>query len=147
MQQGDVLLYEASDGGEINIAGGVAEMSGGLETAAYLSLFGGNEADDGTDGTAFGWWGNLGETLPERRYRSETQFAINTCLPVPANLIKLEDAAKRDLAWLVTVVTVDAATSVNVVASMPAVNRVTLRVDIGADRVFEYTENWGADAI
>lgn len=144
MQQGDVLLYEDLDGGEINVADGLVAMSGGLESAAYLSLFGGNELDDGSAGSPFSWWGNLGETLPERRYRSETQHVLNTCLPQPANLIKVEDAAARDLAWFVTV---GAATSVEVSASMPGVNRVTLRVRIDADTTFEYSENWAADAL
>lgn len=144
MQQGDVLLYERSDGGEINVLGGIVEMSGGLETAAYLSLFGGNEADDGSSGSAYQWWGNLAETLPERRYRSETQSVLNACPPMPANLIKVEDAAKRDLAWFINA---KVATMLEVSASMPGLNRVTLRVNLGAAGVFEYTENWRADAL
>ena len=48
-QQGDVLLFQTVDDGEINIENGVVEMSGGLETAAYLSLYGGNEDDDGRE--------------------------------------------------------------------------------------------------
>lgn len=144
MQQGDVLLYEKSDGGEINVTDGTVEMSGGLETAAYVSLFGGNEADDGSADSPYQWWGNLAETLPERQYRSETQHVINSCPPMPANLVKVEDAAKRDLAWFLTV---GAATELEVSASMPGVNRVALRVNLGADRVFEYTENWRADAL
>ncbi len=140
-QQGDVLIYETADGGEINVADGLVEMSGGLGSAAFLSMFGANELDDGSERSAFQWWGNLAETQPERRYRSETQYVINTCPPIPANLIKIEDAAKRDLQWFLDV---GAATSVGVSASMPGVNRVTIAVNIDADRVFTYTENWGA---
>lgn len=143
-QQGDVLLYEQSDGGEINVEGGLVEMSGGLETAAYMSLFGGNEADDGSAGSPYQWWGNLAETQPARRYRSETQHVLNTCPPMPANLIKVEDAAKRDLAWFVDV---RAATTVEVVASMPAASTVKLLIRIDADRTFEFTENWRSDAL
>lgn len=140
-QQGDVLIYESLDGGEITVADGLVEMSGGLESAAYLSMFGGNELDDGSEQSAFQWWGNLAETQPERKYRSEVQYVLNTCPPIPANLIKIEDAAKRDLQWFLDV---RAATSVSVSASMPGVNRVTIAVNIDADRVFTYTENWGA---
>lgn len=141
MQQGDVLLYEDLDGGEINVEDGLVEMSGGLETAVYLSLFGGNQGDDGTAGNRLNYWGNLGETQPERMYRSETQAALDTSAPIPANLIKIQDAAKRDLAWLVDT---GAATSVTVVVSMPGPKKVKLSIAIDGDSSVEYVENWGA---
>ena len=49
-QHGDVLLYHTPDGGEIEMVNGLVTMSGGLETMAYLCLFGGNEEDDGRPG-------------------------------------------------------------------------------------------------
>jgi len=61
-QQGDVKLFQTTDDGDIYVVNGIVEMSGGLETSAYLSLFGGNEDDDGSDGSPFSWWANLRRT-------------------------------------------------------------------------------------
>lgn len=143
-QQGDVLLFQTNDGGDVSVEGGLVEMSGGLETAAYLSLFGGNEQDDGRQGTRAGWWGNTVENQPERQYRSETQFLVRSIPSIPANLRRIEQAAQRDLAWLVDV---GAATEVTAEASMPGPNKVRLRVKIDAVGLFEFEENWRADAV
>lgn len=145
-QQGDVLLFQTNDDGEINVSAGVVEMAGGLETAAYLSLFGGNEQDSGRPGDPLTWWGNVDEGLPERRYRSETQYLLRSIPAIPANLRRLEQAAGRDLSWLVDV---GAATDVSAAASMPGLNRVRLVVTIqanGTPTTIEYFENWKADA-
>lgn len=145
-QQGDVLLYQTNDDGEITVEGGVVAMAGGLETAAYLSLFGGNEQDSGRADDPLTWWGNIDEGRPERRYRSETQHLLRAIPAIPANLRRIEQAAERDLAWLVSV---NAATAVSATASMPGRNRVRLVVRIEADGVpsiIEYFENWKADA-
>lgn len=144
-QQGDVLIYQTSNGGEINIADGLVEMAGGIETAAYLSMFGGNYDDDGLD-NAVGWWGNVGESAPERQYHSETQFILNTALPIPSNLKRIEDAVKRDLQWFLDV---GAASSIEVSATMPSVNKVNLVIELNADsrvRRIEFMENWRADS-
>lgn len=144
-QQGDVLLYQTNDGGDINVDSGIVVMSGGLETAAYLSLFGGNEQDDGRKDNPLQWWGNLGEE-PERQYRSETQYLLRSVPSIPANLRRIEEAAVRDLGWFVSS---RAATSVSAAASMPGLNKVRLVVTIeanGQPAVIEFIENWKADA-
>lgn len=143
---GDVLLYQTNDNGDIIVEGGVVALSGGLETAAYLSLFGGNEQDDGRADNPLQYWGNLNETEAEKQYRSETQYLLRSIPAIPANLRRLEDAAERDLAWLISV---KAATSVSVSASMPGRNQVRLAVTINAEgdpTNLEYVENWKADA-
>lgn len=143
--QGDVLLFQTNDDGEIEVENGRATLTGGLETAAYLSLFGGNEPDSGRADDPLTWWGNLAETQPERQYRSETQYLLRSLPAIPANLRRLEQAAERDLAWMVSV---NAAASVSATASIPARNRVRLVVRIEADGVpsiIEYFENWKAD--
>ncbi|MGB5733854.1 MAG: hypothetical protein WBM40_05360, partial [Thiohalocapsa sp.] len=68
----DVHLFHTSNGGDINFASDDLEtdlaLDAGLETAAYLSMFGGNERDPGTLRNAddperadrFQWWGNIG---------------------------------------------------------------------------------------
>src|SRR6187397_3231172 len=124
----DVLLRHTPDGGDVTIEGGLVLMSEGLETAAYLSLFGGNR-DDGADdaGERVQWWGNLGETEPARIYRSETQYLLGSLPAVPSNLLRMERAAMRDLEWLVAT---GAARSVTVSASIPGLDRVRLDVKI-----------------
>ena len=144
MQQGDVLLYHTGDGGEITVSAGLVEMTGGFETAAYLSLFGGNEDDDGRQGNPETWWGNLDEVDPDLKYVSETQNLLRSLPATTSNLRRIEEAAKRDLQWLLSK---RAASSVTVSASMPGLNRITLTITIRADgeeSQFEFTENWRA---
>jgi len=145
-QAGDVLLSQTDDGGEITIANGLLGMSGGLETAAYVSLFGGNENDDGLSENGLNWWANFGETDPARQYRSETQFLLKSLPATTGNLGRIEDAAERDLAWFVEK---KVASSVKVSASIPGLNRVTITVDIeaqGEESNFEFAENWKVSA-
>lgn len=143
--QGDVLLYQTVDDGNISIEGGVVALSGGLQTAAYLSLFGGNEQDDGRKESSAQWWGNLGEPV-EKQQRSETQFLIASIPAAPVNLRRVEDAARRDLSWLVSS---KAASRVTAEASMPRVNTVSVLVTIEADggvTELEFVENWKLDS-
>lgn len=145
-QQGDVLLFQTTDNGEINVSGGLVEMSGGLETAAYLSLFGGNEDDDGRDNSTLSWWGNSDETEGSRQYRSETQNLLRSIAAVPANLRRIEDAARRDLAWFLSD---NIASKITVTASMPGLNKVRIIIDIeavGEESQFDFVENWKAAA-
>lgn len=145
-QQGDVLLFQTTDNGDICVTGGIVEMSGGLETAAYLSLFGGNEDDDGRDESSATWWANLNETGDSRRYRSETQNLLQAIPAIPANLLRIEDAARRDLAWFLTD---NIASKITVTASMPGLNKVRIIINIeavGEETQFDFVENWRASA-
>ncbi len=140
-QQGDVLLRQTQNDGDISVENGLVAMSGGLETTVYLSLFGGNEDDDGSEDSPANWWGNLDETQPEREYHSETQNLLQAIPATAANLRRIEDAARRDLAWMVTI---GAATETTVVATIPALNRVRLTIDVDGDTTLEFVENWQA---
>lgn len=145
-QQGDVLLFQTTDDGEINVTGGLVEMTGGLDTSVYLSLFGGNQDDDTGQGSTRQWWGNIDETEQSRVYRSETQYLLPILLPIPASLNRLQDAGLRDLNWLLEE---NIASTVEVEATIPEVDKVMLVVIVEADGVeqrFEYTENWKATA-
>jgi len=141
-QQGDVILFQINDGGEINVEKGIAEMSGGLATAAYLSLFGGNQDDDKRANNNLTWWANLNENNPIDQYRSETQNLLNNIAATSNNLLRLEEAARRDLAWLIEG---SIASDISVVASIIAINRVELSIDIeavGRESSFEFVANW-----
>ena len=125
-QQGDVILYQTDDGGDITIENGLVEVSAGLETAAYLSLFGGNES--GAE-----WWGNLTDEQPDYQYRSETGALLRSIPATTGNMRRIEDAVKRDLAWM--------SNDITAVVTMPGMNRIKLTIEIGAD-VVEFSENW-----
>ena len=138
----DVRLYHLPDGGEIELLNGQFVMDDGLETAAYLSLFGGNERDSGLAvDDPQQWWGNIDEIVVDRRYRSETQNFLRSNPASTSNLNRLEDVVGRDLDWF----TDEVADSVEVVATIPALNRVDLHITIviGGKRVgMIFSENW-----
>ncbi len=143
-QQGDVLLCQTPDGGEIEVINGVVTMSGGLEVAAYLSILGGNYADDGLPANPETWWGNLEETDKAFKYISETQNLIEGLPAVSRNLILLEEAVLRDLQWMLDN---KVASELEVSVSIPALGRVAFDVRIiadGEESNFNFTENWRA---
>ena len=144
MQQGDVLLQQTNDNGEIKVVNGVVTMTGSFETMVYLCLFGGNEDDDGRPENPETWWGNLDEIDPDLRYVSETQNLLKSIPATSSNLLKLQAAAERDLAVFTNK---NIASSVSVAVSIPALNRVAYVVDIeanGEESSFNFTENWRA---
>ena len=137
----DILLFQTPNGGECTIVNGSVELEEGLGTAVFLSTFGGNELDDGSDAAKpHEWWGNKGEPDESRRYRSELQAALLRLNPIPANLIRYEDAAGRDLQWLLDT---KIATFIGVDARMPARNAVQIDLNIEVDgRVFPVSLKW-----
>lgn len=133
----DVQLDQTNDGGEITIANGLTTMSDGLENAVYLSLFGGNQDDSGIQGDdSKQWWGNLLENETSKQYRSQTQNLLRS-LPInTANLQRIEDAAYADLAWMLE----SLATALEVVAKMPALNKVQIQIAVTIDdKVFSFS--------
>ena len=142
-QQGDILLlFQTIDDGNIIVEDGIVEMSGGLETAAYLSLFGGNEDDNGLSDTNLIYWGNLDEIDPARQYRSETQHLLQSIPATTGNLRRIEDAANRDLKWFIDK---KVASSITVVVTIPGLNKVKIMINIealGDESSFEFVENW-----
>ncbi len=143
-QQGDVLLFQTTNGGDIIAENGTVAMSGGLETAAYLSMFGGNEDDDGLADNSFNWWGNIDQFDSARQYHSKTQNLLQSIPATSGNLRRIEDAAKRDLRWFIES---NVANKVEVTARITAPNEINLSVVIeaqGEESMFEYVENWKA---
>jgi phage gp46-like protein len=138
----DVLLFQTDDGGEIEIVNGRVTLTpSGIETAAYLSLFGGNENDRGIPADdSLQWWGNADELDAHRKIRSETQALLRALPLTPATARRVEGAASRDLAWMTATGVADA---IRPTATMPALNSIHLRVeiDIGDETiVIEHTE-------
>lgn len=101
--EGDMDVCTTADGGDVTIQDGLFVCDRGFRTAIYLSLFGGNESDDGKNTANKSWWGNMisGTKLAEK-YVSRFQNII-TSLPMSTKNIKLaEDAALIDLDWIKT---------------------------------------------
>jgi len=127
----DVLLFQTINNGDIELNNGVVGMTSSFRTAAYLSMFGGSD-----------WWGNVDVTEPARQYNAKTQTLLETLPPSSRNLLRIEEAAKDDLNWFISE---GAASSVEAVASIPALNQVRLVISIraeGQEADFEFTENW-----
>lgn len=144
-QQGAVDIFQTLDGGEIAVEGGYIRMDGGITSAVYLSLFGGNLADPGASDASREWWGNKSEQEPARKYRSRTQYALLNTKQSSANIGRVVDAAKLDLAWMVSE---KVASSVTVSASIPGLNRIKFNVTVEADGTeteITITANWKAE--
>ena len=143
--QGDVLLTSTDDGGEIIETNGIIEATAGFETAAFISLFGGNKNDDGTESTKpQAWWGNLTDPdNPERWMTSRTQNILTGFPATPGNLNKIIEAANLDLAWFKSEKIAD---TIEISASIPARNKLQLDIIILKDQKklteLRYEENW-----
>lgn len=146
-QQGDVRLFQTNDDGDISVTDGIVAMDGGLETSAYLSLFGGNETDDGRgESSSTEWWGNVDESRGDRKLRSQTQFLLKSIPSVSSNLRRIEAAARHDLRWMLGASIV---TSLDVNATIPAVNSVNIAVALvanGVESTINFLENWKASS-
>ena len=142
--QGDALLKQTPDNGEIEYTNGLLVMTGGFETAFYLALFGGNQKDSGTQNDINNWWGNLVETDPDLYYRSHTQYLLQTLIPVSGNLVRLEEAVKKDLDVFKRVGAVD---EMEVVVALIGVRKVQITITVtanGENVELKYIENWKA---
>lgn len=139
----DVLFFHTPDGGNIDVRNGVVTMDDGYTAAAYLSLFGGNAEDAGDTATeSKQWWGNVDEADQARVYRSEFQHLLNGLPAIPANMVRLEQAAIRDLSRTFD----DIADSIAVAISIPALNRITVDITMlinAAVHRVTFTEDWG----
>jgi hypothetical protein len=138
------LLCQTNDGGEIESINGLLTMSSGLDTSAYLSLFGGNEDDDGSDSTVNQYWGNLLEEEPSRQYRSETQFLLKSIPATTSNLGRIQDAVTRDLQWYIDD---NISTEVIATVTLVGVNKVNINIVITGsqeDIDINFLANWEA---
>ena len=143
--QGDVLLKSTNDGGDLDIQDNFVTMTGGYETAAYFSLFGGNKGDDGTKATLKkSWWGNqLDENEPDKKLISRTQNFMLSNPATPGNLNKIIENAKQDLNWFISEGISD---TIEIQGRIPDSDRLELSINILKDgetlEDFKFLENW-----
>lgn len=99
--EGDVLLTDTSEGGEITIDNGLVISDRSFTTAVYLSLFGGNIEDGGKVDNDKTWWGNrLEGTKENEKLVSRFQSFIRTMALTSKNIALAEEAALADLDWM-----------------------------------------------
>lgn len=122
----DVLLFQTPDDGDIEVVNGVVTLTELPGSAAYISLFGGNQ-----DGSA--WWADEGMT-------GLTQQLLDELPPTSGNLLRLADAMSTDLAWMKAP---PYGWKVSTSAFIPALNRVTLVADINGT-AYQFTQEWNA---
>ncbi len=143
--QGDVLVFQTVDGGNIIIEQNQdVQLTGGFETDFLMSLFGGNEQDDGSANNKNNWWANLMENDPAFQFRSRTQNLLISLPLVSGNLRKIEDAAKIDLKPYVDS---GAITELNVLVLITGPRRVKIVITALADGEnidITFLANWQA---
>jgi phage gp46-like protein len=99
--EGDLLLVETEDGGNVLISDGLFQNDRSFDTAVYLSLFGGNRNDNGKVKNNKTWWGNTLRGTPENEKLVSRFQAIISGLPMTTkNILEAEDAARLDLKWI-----------------------------------------------
>lgn len=125
----DVFQFQTLEDGDIT---DLFETTEGQETAVYLSLFGGNEDDDGTPDSPASWWANADMDDPDEQQISRLQNLLSGLPATSGNLKRLNDAALADLAWL---------EGVSVSSSIPRLNWVKIVVTI-ENETFTFKERW-----
>lgn len=145
--EGDVLLKSTVDGGDLEIENYFIKLTGGFGTASYLSLFGGNKEDNGTESTKNkSWWGNqLDENEPDKKLISRTQNFMLSNPATPGNLNKIIENAKQDLSWFKDQGICD---TIEISGSIPEPDRLELAIRMLKDSElladFKFIENWKA---
>jgi phage gp46-like protein len=89
LRQGDILLFQTNDGGEIKSVNGEPEMDGGMESAVYISIF-------GSDGKAH-WM----EEYQEENEKTRSEFInfIEGNQKTLANINRAASLLEKDLDW------------------------------------------------
>jgi phage gp46-like protein len=98
--EGDLLLYETVDDGELAIENGLFVSDRQFSSAVYLSLLGGNQDDPGKVENNKTWWGNhLDSIAKNEKIVSRFQAIITGLTMTVKNIREAEAAAELDLQW------------------------------------------------
>jgi len=134
LRQGDLLLYQTVDGGEISVKNGEPVMDGGFQTAMYMSI----AAQDNTP-----TWMNEYLTGAQQ-LKSEFLPFLKGAPKTSQNILKAEELAKKDLQWFIDTGKAD---EVNVNIISVDANRISVTIQILKDGETidenEFKINWG----
>jgi len=131
----DVLFFHTPDGGDIHVDGAGVRTCNGLQTAVYISLFGGNDAGGG-------WWGNALEGSEVGRVRPQTQEILRALPLTSGNLPRLLAAVEADLQWIVDAGHVE---GISATVAASGLNRVEIGVKVymtSGNEEFKFSEVW-----
>ena len=140
---GDALFFQTPDGGDLEFVDGEPTRSGGLHGAVYILLFGGNNRDEGEAANQHSWWGNRLEADPRLHIRGELGSLAQHLPLTGPNLLRIQDAAERDLAGLVAL---EVITELTATATIEGPKRLRLTLDmnyLGQVETLVYRLNWG----
>lgn len=112
--EGDVYLFNTNDGGEISIENGQPLIDGGLENAAYISLF-----------SNFNWWGN-DIASDDEQLDSQFETILDRTLSNQTRLDAIE-FAKQALQWMIDI---KVAREINIEATIPRVEVLAIDIKI-----------------
>lgn len=140
---GDVLLKSTLDGGDIVIEDGLVKDCRNFDTAAFLSLFGGNKKDvNGRPKET--WWGNLLPGTKKKEWIQSEFGAMSEGLPITgANLLAAKSAALRDLDWIKSDAGAEEVAA-SIRAENPARTKLTVEIKKQAAAILggEYETQW-----
>jgi phage gp46-like protein len=144
--EGDLLLYDTPDGGELAIENGLFVSDKQFSTSVYLSLFGGNKEDSGKVKNKEEWWGNLLDISESEKLKSRFQYIITGFPMTVKNIKEAETAAQLDLQWFVKEKIAD---EIFIYGKAVAKNQLSLTIEIMKDTrtIFKnaYSFQWGVD--
>jgi phage gp46-like protein len=146
--EGDLLLTETRDGGDIQIENDLFASDRSFNTAVYLSLFGGNKDDNGKVKNNKTWWGDTFDGITENeKLVSRFQNILYGSPMTTENIQEAENAALLDLKWIIDEGIAD---KISALGQASARNRFYLRVELRAHgkSVYENTFSlfWKAGA-
>jgi phage gp46-like protein len=126
-QQGDVLIFQTVDGGNMSLTDGFVDMTKNLETSIYFSLF-----------APVDWFLNDLVDIDEDKLISQTEQFLATHANISANYELLEQAIKNDLQWLIDN---KIAASVIIDITSKAINKINIKINVN-DVDLNFNEEW-----
>lgn len=132
----DLYLNPTADGGELIIENGKPQMTSGLETAVYLSLF------------TRSWWGNAFGTTSEKHTSKIPEIMESQLLNIQTKLDIIEEA-KSVLKWMLDDGLADEIT-VTAEINKPGVLYLAVKLSQPEEKdneTFKYALNWSAQEV
>lgn len=129
MYDGDPILIDAGDGGDLLIVNGQPEMDDGLQNAVFLSLF--------TDNA---WWAN--SILPDNEQATSELSTLDRSVLTNKTRLDAEEYARQALSWMVSD---GLASKISVSAEIVAIGVLGLIITIdqpGKQSTVRYKINW-----
>lgn len=112
------ITEQNNNGGDLILSGNDLAMVFGIENMPYLAMFGGNPGystkSKVTEEQSFDWWGNnlLMRGNPSAQFNSLTEYTLRNVVLNSAGRIQIEEAIKKDLAFLSEMATVSVDVSI-----------------------------------